>query len=89
MISARCDQIGIVDQQAAAFAGNDVLGFVKAEAAEIADRAERPALVAGHDALRRVFDDPQIVARGDRRQWHPSRRRRRHSAPERSPGFAA
>jgi hypothetical protein len=60
-------QLFIAHHQAAAFAGDDVLGLVKAETAEIADRAERPVLVAGHDSLRRVFDDPQVVTPGDGR----------------------
>ena len=35
---------------------SDVLGLVEAERAEIADRAKRPALVAGHDPLRSVLE---------------------------------
>src|ERR1700759_2242064 len=38
------DQFAIVDEQAAALAGNSVLGFLQAEAADIADGAEWPTL---------------------------------------------
>jgi hypothetical protein len=57
---------GIVHQQRAALTRHDVLGLVEGEAAEIADGAERRALVARHDALRRILDDAQGVALGDR-----------------------
>ena len=67
MISARCANSCIAHHQAAAFAGDDVLGFVKTETAEIADRAERAVLVTGHDALRGVFDDLQTMTPGDGR----------------------
>jgi hypothetical protein len=57
---------GIVHQQRAALTRHDVLGLVEGEAAEIADGAERRALVARHDAPRRILDDAQGVALGDR-----------------------
>src|SRR6201999_3423118 len=38
-------QFAIVDEQGAAFTGKDVLGLVEAEEADVADGAERAALV--------------------------------------------
>jgi hypothetical protein len=43
-------QLRIADQQRAAFAGNDVLGFVEGIGAHVADGAQRLALVGRHDA---------------------------------------
>jgi hypothetical protein len=52
---------GVVHQQGAAFAGNDVLGFVEAVGAQVADAAERASLVRRHDALGRVFHHAETV----------------------------
>ncbi|MGC4037790.1 MAG: hypothetical protein QM764_17640 [Chitinophagaceae bacterium] len=66
MISARSTKRAIVDEQRAAFAGDDVLGLVEAQRAERAERAERLAFVRREDALRGVFDDDETVLRCDR-----------------------
>ena len=54
----------VVDRDAAALAGGHVLVVVEAEAADVADRAEHPALVAAADALAGVLDHDEVAARG-------------------------
>ena len=49
----------------AAFAGRNVLGFLEAEAAQVADRAALAALVFGQPRLAGVLDHRQLVLAGD------------------------
>lgn len=57
---------GVVDQQGAAFPGDDVLGFMERVAAQITDASQRPSFVGGHHPLGRVFDHQQVVVARDR-----------------------
>ena len=57
MISARSTNSRIVDAQGPALAADVVLRLVEAVAAEVADRAQRPAVVEGVDPLGGVLDD--------------------------------
>src|SRR4051812_11613836 len=61
------NQGGIAHQQAAAFPGNDVFGFMEAEGAEFTDSAQRTALVTRHYALGGILDHLEIVAPGNRK----------------------
>ena len=56
---------GVVDDECAALAHRVVLCRVEGVAAEITDGAQRLALVAAHDALRRVLDDLEVMAAGN------------------------
>ena len=58
----------VATDERAAFAADDVLGAVEAEAAEVADGAERGPLPAPAQRVRRVFDHAQPVPRRDRPQ---------------------
>jgi hypothetical protein len=53
--SARALKRRVVHQQAAALPGDDVLRLVEAVGAQVAEAAQGPSLVAGHDPLRAVF----------------------------------
>jgi hypothetical protein len=55
-------------QDHAAFAGNDVLGHVEREAAEVADRADVLAVVLRLDGVRAVLDDLELVLPRQRHQ---------------------
>lgn len=59
----------IAAEQRSAFAGDDVLGFVEAECAQVADRPERAPLVRRHDPLCGVLHHSQAVAVGDRQDF--------------------
>ena len=59
------DIIGVVYDDGAALAHGVVLRLMERVAAEVADRAEGPALVACHDALGRVLNDKQFMAAGN------------------------
>jgi len=56
----------VIDQQGAAFAGDDVLGFMERVASKIADGSQRSPFVGGHHPLGCVFDHQQVVVAGDR-----------------------
>lgn len=56
----------VVDQQGAAFAGDDVLGFMERVAAQISNRSQRTPFVGSHHPLGRVFDHQQVMVAGDR-----------------------
>ena len=56
---------GIVDDECAALAHRVVLCLVEGVAAEITDGAQCLALVAAHNALRRVLDDLEVMAAGN------------------------
>ena len=59
-------QRAIVDQRRPALtAGGVVFGFMEAEAADMADGAQRAPLVGGHHPLRGVFHHKQVVFVGD------------------------
>ncbi len=57
---------GVVDQQGATFAGDDVLGFMERVAAQISDGSQRSPFVGGHHPLGCVFDHQQVMVAGDR-----------------------
>ncbi len=61
MISARSAKSQVVDQQRPALAGDDVLGLVEAKRGQLPDAAQRPPLVARHQALRGILDHQQPV----------------------------
>ena len=52
----------VVDGDAAAFARRHVLVVVEAERADMADRAEFPAIIAAADALTGVLDHDEAAA---------------------------
>ena len=59
-------QCAIVDKRRPALtAGGVVFGFMEAEAADMADGAQRAPLVGGHHPLRGVFHHKQVVLVGD------------------------
>lgn len=62
---AAFDEVEPVHQEGTALAGDDVLCFVEAQAAEVADRAEGASPVAGEHALRRVLHDREAMLAGD------------------------
>ena len=59
------DIIGVIYDDGAALTHGVVLSLMEGVAAEVADRAEGLAIVACHDALRRVLNDQQLMAAGD------------------------
>ena len=70
--AAVVEGVALVDQfvahacDRAAFAGRDVLGFLEAEAAQVAERAALAALVFRQPRLAGILDDRQLVLGG---QW--------------------
>src|SRR5439155_269923 len=56
----------IVDEETAALTRDDILRLVKTESSEIAKSAQRAPLVARHDSLGGVLDDPKPMASRDR-----------------------
>ena len=53
--------LGIIEHQAAAFAGGDVLVGLEAERDQIAEGADAAAAPARTDRLRRIFHDAQVM----------------------------
>ena len=60
------DEAFVIDHQRAAFAAQQVLGFVKTEAAEMPDGAEIAAFVRRQQRLRGILDHQQVMALRDR-----------------------
>src|SRR5262245_34728758 len=58
-------QIRIIDQQAAALAGNDVPALMKAVCAQVANRTKRSPFVTSHHTLSRIFYDLESMALGN------------------------
>ena len=59
-------QRAIVNQRCAAFTARGVVfGFMEAEAANMADSAERPAFIGRHHALSSILHHKQIMLAGD------------------------
>src|SRR6266700_1344950 len=55
------DERWIIDHQCSTLSTMDVLCLVKTDAAKIADRPQRSALVARHDSLRRVLHNTDAL----------------------------
>ncbi len=59
------NEVGVVDQNGAALAAGDVLGFVKALGGHSAEGAQVFAFVLAKQAVGVIFDDGDAVATGD------------------------
>ena len=64
-ISARSIRAGVSAEQSATLAAGHVFRFVKTHGGQVADAAERPALVGGEERLGGVFDNEQRVSSRD------------------------
>ena len=77
------------DDRAAVAERAEILRRIEAERAGDADRADRPPVGGGEVRLAAVFDDREVVPRGDRARSPPCRRPVRTDAPAGSRACAA
>ena len=59
------DVLFVVDEQRTAFAGSDVLGFVKAQGRHVTDAPERATFIGSHQALGGILDHDEAMTLGD------------------------